>query len=43
MPVEYIDPKDNMQFVDEIIDSFASKIQIEEPEHQGLYGVCYIR
>ena len=32
MPVEYIDPKDNMQFVDEIIDSFASKIQMEETE-----------
>ena len=32
MPVEYIDPKDNMQFVDEIINSFASKIQIKETE-----------
>ena len=32
IPVEYIDPKDNMQFVDEIIDSFASKIQIEDTE-----------
>ena len=32
MPVEYIDPKDNMQFVDKIINSFASTIQIKETE-----------